>query len=58
MIENMRGVLTANIRIDKSATKAHADSNDWLETLHSIKHDIDRELIDLDDERTRYILSK
>lgn len=55
MIENMKGVLNASVHRQSSASK---EIEDWLDTLHSIKRDVDASVIDMDDERTRYIMSK
>lgn len=57
MIENMKGVLRTSL---KSNVKANStkESDDWLETLHSIKQGIDPSMIDMSDERTRYLMSK
>ena len=57
MIENMKGVLGTSIK-KKDETSFQSRSDAWLEKLHSIKQDIDPSLIDQDDERTRYIMSK
>lgn len=53
MIENMKGVLKASVkRVEK------AEKEGWMDKLHSIKETIDPSLIDMNDERTRYILRK
>lgn len=56
MIENMKGVLKASVH--RQTMSADEDANEWLNKLRSIKHDVDPSLIDMDDERTRYIMSK
>lgn len=57
MIENMKGVLRT--RIEKPADRANPSESDaWLEKLHSIKRSIDPTVIDMDDERTKYLMSK
>ncbi|MBD5583577.1 MAG: hypothetical protein HDQ88_00620 [Clostridia bacterium] len=57
MIENMKGVLRTSLQSSvKSQTEK--DSDDWLETLHSIKKGIDPSLIDMSDDRTRYLMAK
>ena len=57
MIENKKGVLRTSLQSSvKSQTEK--DSDDWLETLHSIKKGIDPLLIDMSDDRTRYLMSK
>lgn len=57
MIENMKGVLGTSIK-KKDEASSQSRSDAWLEKLHSIKRDVDTSLIDQDDERTRYIMSK
>lgn len=57
MIENMKGVLGTSIE-KRNETSSQSKSDAWLEKLHSIKRDIDPSFIDMDDERTRYIMSK
>ena len=53
MIENMKGVLKTSIKRETKDKK-----EDWLDKLHSIKDAIDPSLIDMNDERTRYIMGK
>ena len=56
MIENMKGVLATSVQ---SITKSdHEDAEEWLDNLHAIKKSINPDLIDMSDERTRYIMSK
>ena len=56
MIENMKGVLATSVQ---SITKSdHEDAEEWLDNLHAIKQSINPDLIDMSDERTRYIMSK
>lgn len=42
----------------RNEASSQSKSNAWLEKLHNIKQDIDLSLIDVGDERTRYIMSK
>ncbi|MDE6578779.1 MAG: hypothetical protein K2J82_09020 [Muribaculaceae bacterium] len=57
MIENMKGVISTSLK--SSPYKQETEELDsWLETLHGIREKIDPSLIDLNDERTLYILSK
>lgn len=57
MIKNMKGVLDASIEKSIEPT-SQSKSDAWLEKLHSIKRDIDPSKIDMNDERTKYIMSK
>lgn len=57
MIENIKGVVgTSHIKTGRTASSS--DIDDWIKNIHSIQADIDPSLIDMDDERTRYIMSK
>ena len=57
VLENMKGVLKVSIHRDKNLTdKEKSDSDEWLNELNSLVENIDRSAIDIDDERTRYIL--
>ncbi len=56
MIENMKGVVKASVK--REPKTEDKKTNEWLEKLHSIKDAIDPSLIDMTDERTRYIMSK
>jgi len=57
MIENMRGVLNVSVqhKTDRMAPNA---SEDWIKKLQDLKQSIDVTVIDMDDDRTRYIMSK
>lgn len=59
MIENMKGVLRTSLE-NKSDTKSMSKQEKWLENLHNLKEDIKSSGIEIDmnDERTRYIMSK
>lgn len=57
MIENMRGVLNASVH-RVTASDSTDVSDDWLDMLHSIKDSVDTSVIDKDDDRTNYIMSK
>lgn len=56
MIENMKGVLATSVQTIKKSE--HEEAEEWLNNLHEIKRSINPDLIDMDDERTRYIMSK
>lgn len=56
-IENMRGVFSASIR-ESNENETALERNDWLERLHRLKQEINPDVIDMNDERTRYIMSK
>ena len=53
----MKGVLKVSIhRDEKTLDKEKTVSEEWVKDLHKIVNRIDRSVIDIDDERTRYIL--
>ncbi len=56
MIENMKGVIATSVQSIKKTEQD--DSEEWIKNLHAIKRSINPDLIDMDDERTRYIMSK
>ena len=56
MIENMKGVIKTSVQSIKKTESDEAD--EWIKKLHDIKRDIDPSLIDMNDERTKYIMSK
>ena len=56
MIENMKGVIATSVQSIKKSDKA--DAEEWINTLHAIKRSINPDLIDMNDERTKYIMSK
>lgn len=53
----MKGVLKASVERSPDS-ESNSKSEAWLEKLHSIKRNIDPAKIDMDDERTKYIMSK
>lgn len=56
MIENMKGVMQTSIRSVKNKDIEEADA--WMKKLHAIKQSIDPSVIDMSDDRTKYIMSK
>lgn len=57
MIENMKGVLEAKLsNTDLKTTDGSAER--WFNQLEALRMNYDSSYIDLEDERTRYILSK
>lgn len=57
VLENMKGVLKVSIHRDKRIfDKEKSVSEEWLNDLKNLVNKIDRSSIDIDDERTRYIL--
>ncbi|MDE6336118.1 MAG: hypothetical protein K2J63_01765 [Muribaculaceae bacterium] len=57
MIENMKGVLEARLS-DRSSVKADESVDAWFNKLEALRKSYDPSYIDMNDERTQYILSK
>lgn len=55
-IENMKGIINVSEQPPQSVA-SHGKSK-WLEQLESMRNMMDPSLIDMTDERTRYIMSK
>ena len=58
VIDNMKGVFRTSVEENSISVTNENKSNEWLEKLHQIKRDINPDVIDRDDERTRYLMSK
>lgn len=56
MIENMKGVIATSVQSIKKAD--NEDAEEWISNIRAIKRSIDPNLIDINDERTKYIMSK
>lgn len=57
MIENMKGVLKASVRRNvKSDKKERTD--EWIRKMTQLSNSMDSSMIDMSDEKTRYIMSK
>lgn len=56
MIENMKGVIATSVQSIKKAD--NEDAEEWISNIRAIKRSIDPNLIDMNDERTKYIMSK
>ena len=57
VLENMKGVLKVSIhRDEKTLDKEKTVSEEWVKDLQNLLNRIDHSAIDIDDERTRYIL--
>lgn len=57
MIKDMKGVLKARLSRNASYHKG-MDAATWYEGVEAMRKGYDPSAIDLDDERTRYLLSK
>lgn len=56
-IENMRGVIKAKIQRDASVHSSD-ETADWISDMKALSQKVDPSIIDLNDERTKYIMSK
>lgn len=54
----MKGVINASVHRQPASSVDEKEADEWMDTLHSIKRDVDPSVIDLDDDRTRYIMGK
>ena len=68
IFENVKGVIATSVTFNKEVENSNDvlskerelsnEKKDWLNKLNRLYNNVDRETIDLNDERTRYILSK
>lgn len=57
MIENMKGVLKASVRHNVHKEKKDS-TEEWIKKMKQLSDSIDPSIVDMTDERTRYIMSK
>ncbi|MDE7440556.1 MAG: hypothetical protein K2M69_00095 [Muribaculaceae bacterium] len=57
MIENMKGVVKTTLT-HPSSKQEKGMKSDFIDSLHSIKNEIDPSMVDMSDPRTNYIMSK
>lgn len=57
MIENMKGVLNTSLQFRMPASKSSSTEN-WISRMQELSGKIDSTVLDLDDERTRYIMGE
>ena len=58
MIENMKGVLKASVQSNVQSRNAGTHSKEWIRKMMELSNSIDTSVVDMDDERTRYLMSK
>lgn len=59
MIENMKGVLSASVRTKPSDNAVFNDNNaERIAKMKNLSNRIDSSVVDMSDDRTRYIMSK
>lgn len=55
IIENIKGVMKASIQKEQKKDNRH---DEWMRKINELSNSIDPSIIDMTDERTRYIMSK
>lgn len=58
MIENMKGVLKASVQSNVQSRNDGTDSKEWIRKMMELSNSIDSSVVDMDDERTRYLMLK
>lgn len=61
MIENMKGVLKATVSVSSEATTPYVEdkaTEEWIEKMRRLSDSIDPSIIDMNDDKTRYLMSK
>lgn len=58
MIENMKGVLNTTLHRTENHNVKDEEIQEWIGILHSAKSRIDPSVIDMNDEKTKYLMSK
>ena len=59
MIENMKGVLKTSVKTESITNKETEDKRTaWIQALSQLTESVNSSMIDLNDERTKYIMSK
>ena len=57
VLQNMKGVMKVSLRKEKNK-KEEVKAREWINELHRLVENVDRSVIDMNDERTHYIMSK
>lgn len=57
VLQNMKGVMKISLHREKNK-KEEVRVQEWISELHRLVDNVDKSVIDRNDERTRYILSK
>ena len=57
LLENLKGVVQVSLnKQTKVIESKNEEAEQWINKLHRLQQNIDRSLIDMNDERTQYIL--
>ena len=54
IIENIKGVLKTTVQKESAGDKKH---DDWMRKINELSNSLDSSIIDMSDEKTRYIMS-
>ena len=57
VLQNMKGVMKISLHKGENK-KEEIKVQEWINELHRLVNNVDRSVIDMNDERTRYIMSK
>ena len=57
MIENMKGVLRTSVQQRPAVTPSNS-RDEWINKMRELGKSVDSSILDMNDERTRYIMSK
>ena len=59
VLQNMKGVGKISLhRGQKKIAKKESEVENWIKELHELVNNVDRSVIDMNDERTKYIMSR
>lgn len=59
MLKGMKGVLCNNVTIHEEQTVPSASKTDaWIEKMRALSNSVDPSIVDMDDDRTCYIMAK
>lgn len=57
MIENMKGVLRTSMQ-SRESRKESEKTEKWIEEMRNLSNNVDSSVVDMNDDRTRYLMSK
>ena len=59
VLQNMKGVGKISFhRQREKRAKEESEAEKWIKELHELVNNVDRSVIDMNDERTKYIMSR
>lgn len=57
VLQNMKGVMKISLHKEKPCKKEN-EEDEWLADLHKLVNSVDTSVIDMNDEKTRYLMSR